>query len=266
MEIIDAHAHIYPQKIAEKATAAIGTFYDINMEMPAGTAERLIEKGSAAGVTGYLVHSVATKASQVKSINDFIIAETLKYREFIGFMTLHQDMTEEEIYNEIDRCKQAGLKGIKLHPDFQKFYIDGEEAQKFYNVLTMINGKFPILFHTGDNRYEYSRPERLARIAAKYKNLYFIGAHFGGYRCWDSVEVYEGLDNVYFDTSSSLPFITPEFADGLISKLGSEKFFFGDDFPMWDIKNELERFNKLKLTARERENILARNIKNFLGL
>ena len=41
MEIIDAHAHIYPEKIAEKATVAIGDFYDIPMEMPAGTAESL---------------------------------------------------------------------------------------------------------------------------------------------------------------------------------------------------------------------------------
>ena len=29
MEIIDSHAHIYPQKIAKKATQTIGEFYDI---------------------------------------------------------------------------------------------------------------------------------------------------------------------------------------------------------------------------------------------
>ena len=29
MEIIDAHAHIYPEKIAAKATDTIGIFYDI---------------------------------------------------------------------------------------------------------------------------------------------------------------------------------------------------------------------------------------------
>ena len=34
MEIIDAHAHIYPEKIAAKATDTIGIFYDIKMEMP----------------------------------------------------------------------------------------------------------------------------------------------------------------------------------------------------------------------------------------
>ena len=27
----DAHAHIYPEKIAEKATASVGSFYDLSM-------------------------------------------------------------------------------------------------------------------------------------------------------------------------------------------------------------------------------------------
>ena len=49
MEIIDAHAHIYPEKIAAKATDTIGVFYDIKMKMPAGTAERLIQEGQKAG-------------------------------------------------------------------------------------------------------------------------------------------------------------------------------------------------------------------------
>ena len=31
MEIIDSHAHIYPAKIAQKATEAIGDFYDIEL-------------------------------------------------------------------------------------------------------------------------------------------------------------------------------------------------------------------------------------------
>ena len=266
MEIIDAHAHIYPQKIAAKATEAIGDFYDITMEMPAGTPEKLIEIGASAGISGYLVHSVATKAGQVKSINDFIIEETRLHREFIGFMTLHQDLSEEEIFSEIERCKAAGLRGIKLHPDFQKFYIDGKEAEKFYRALSMINGVFPVLFHTGDNRYEFSRPERLAKVAAKYKKLYFIGAHFGGYRCWDDAWVYKGLDNVYFDTSSSLPFISSERAREIIDMLGYEKFFFGDDFPMWDAKKELERFFGLKLSEKQNSAILSGNLKNLLEL
>ncbi|MBE7061878.1 MAG: hypothetical protein E7382_05015, partial [Clostridiales bacterium] len=157
MEIIDAHAHIYPQKIAEKATIAIGKFYDIAMDMPAGTAEQLIEEGSKAGVTRYVVHSVATTAHQVRSINEFIKKEIDEHQEFIGFMTLHQDLTEDEVKEEVEWCIKNGFKGVKLHPDFQKFYIDGDNAQKFYQI---IGDRLPILFHTGDDRYDYSKPER----------------------------------------------------------------------------------------------------------
>jgi predicted TIM-barrel fold metal-dependent hydrolase len=263
MEIIDAHAHIYPEKIAQKATDTIGVFYDIKMEMPAGTAERLIEDGSRAKITGYLVHSVATTAHQVRAINEFIKREIDAHKEFIGFMTLHQDLSEEEIKNEIDWCIENGFKGIKLHPDFQKFYIDGEEAEKIYRA---VGDKLPILLHVGDKRYEYSKPIRLANMAKKYPNVNFICAHMGGYMCWDDADVFIGLNNVYFDTCSSLPFITISKARSIIKKLGAERFFFATDFPMWDSESELERFNRVPLTEKERKMILSENIKKLLKL
>ncbi len=263
MEIIDAHAHIYPNKIAEKATNAIGDFYDIKMEMPAGTPERLIEDGERAGITKFVVHSCATKAEQVRSINEFVKQEIDKHDNFIGFMTLHQNLTEEQIAEEVDWCIKNGFKGVKLHPDFQKFNIDGEDAKKIYRI---VGDKLPILFHTGDDRYDFSKPYRLANVAKEFKNVNFIGAHFGGYRCWDEIDVYKGLNNVYYDTCSSLTFITTEKAKEIIDKLGAERFFFGTDFPMWDAVGEIERFNRIKLTEKERENILAKNIKKLLKI
>lgn len=263
MEIIDAHAHIYPEKIAKKATETIGVFYDIPMEMPAGTPERLLEDGGRAGITKYIVHSCATKPEQVKSINDFIKKEIDLHPEFVGFMTLHQDLTFEEMKMEVERCKKAGFKGVKLHPDFQKFYIDEEKAENIYKA---VGSDFPILFHTGDDRYEFSKPHRLVNMAKKYPEVTFIGAHFGGYRCWDDVYLYKGLNNVYFDTCSSLTFIDEKKAKEIIDMLGVERFFFGTDFPMWDAKGELERFMKIDLTDLEREMILSKNIKKLLKI
>lgn len=263
MEIIDAHAHIYPEKIAKKATDAIGDFYDIEMEMPAGTTTQLIEDGSRVGITRYIVHSVATTAHQVRSINEFIKREAEEHKEFIPFMTLHQDLTEEEVEHEIKWAKENGFRGIKLHPDFQKFNIDGENAQKFYKFA---GENFPILLHIGDDRFDYSKPERLVKMAKKYPLVTFIGAHFGGYRRWDDAYMYKGLENVYFDTCSSLPFITPKKAKEIIDMLGADKFFFATDFPMWDAKEELNRFNQIQLTDKEREKILSLNIKRLLNL
>ena len=263
MEIIDAHAHIYPEKIAEKATQAIGVFYDIEMETFAGTPERLISIGEKAGVTRYVVHSVATTAHQVRSINEFIKREMDKHKEFIGFMTLHQDLTDEQVKDEVEWCIENGFKGVKLHPDFQKFYIDGDNVQKFYRV---IGDKLPILFHTGDDRYDFSDPERLVKMAKKYPEVNFIGAHFGGYRHWDNAHIYKGLNNVYFDTCSSLPFISPKKAKEIIYTLGVEKFFFATDFPMWDAVREMERFNAIGLNENEREMILSKNVKKLLKI
>ncbi|MBE6536857.1 MAG: hypothetical protein E7673_02770 [Ruminococcaceae bacterium] len=263
MEIINAHAHIYPEKIAKKATDTIGVFYDIKMQMPAGTPERLIEDGKSAGISRFVVHSVATTPHQVRSINEFIKGELEKHPEFIGFITLHQELSEEEVNSEIDWAIKNGFKGIKLHPDFQKFNIDDERAERFYKAAS---GKLPILFHVGDDRYDFSSPDRLVRMAKKYPELKFIAAHFGGYRCWDKAELYKGLSNVYFDTCSSLPFITAARAKEIIDMLGADRFFFATDFPMWDSKSELERFYEIPLTEAEREMIFSENIKKVLAI
>ena len=263
MEIIDAHAHIYPEKIAKKATDTIGVFYDIEMEMPAGTAERLLEEGARAGIGRFVVHSVATTAHQVRSINEFIKREMADHPEFIGFITLHQDLTEAEVVSEVNWAIENGFRGIKLHPDFQKFHIDDQVAEKFYRAAS---GRLPILFHVGDDRYDFSKPERLVRMARKYPELTFIAAHFGGYRCWDDAPLYKGLKNVYFDTCSSLPFISAQRARELIDMLGADRFFFATDFPMWDAEGELERFFSIPMTDSEREMILSGNIKRLLKI
>ena len=67
MKIIDAHAHIFPQKIADRAVQSIGAFYDIPMD-DGGTADILLEEMRAANVSQSLVCSVATKPEQVTAI------------------------------------------------------------------------------------------------------------------------------------------------------------------------------------------------------
>ncbi len=265
-EIYNSHAHIYPQKIAEKATAAVGAFYDIEMDVDSGTTEELLACGKKIGVSKYLVHSVATTPHQVRAINDFINYETNLHGEFIGFMTLHPSLTEEEIETEIAYCLERGFKGIKLHPDFQKFYVDGDEAEKIYRAVKKLGKTFPILLHIGDKRYDFSQPQRLVKMAKKYPEVTFISAHFGGYQCWDNSEIYLGLKNVYFDTCSSLYFIGAKKAKEIIDLLGYERFFFADDFPMWDVAEEYQRFMEIPLTNSERKAILSGNLKKLLNL
>lgn len=259
--IIDFHAHIYPAKIAEKASDTIGQFYNIQMKYK-GSPESLLESGSRIGVDRYIVHSTATAPHQVESINNYIIGEVESHPEFIGFGTIHPEYENYE--NELIRIYSAGLMGIKLHLDFQKFPIDLREMDDIYEVIAGL--KMPILVHAGDYRYDYSGPKRIAHVLEKHPTLKVVAAHFGGYTQWEDSEKYLVGKNVWFDTSSSLWKLTPDEAMRMIRNHGVEKMLFGVDYPMWDHQEELERFNKLPLTPEERDAILYKNAVDLLGL
>ena len=100
MQIIDIHTHIYPSKIALKATDSVRDFYQIsgsgNMD---GTVELLRQRGAAAGISCYTVLPVSNSPSRVRSINSFILEQTKIYDDFIGFGTVHaaMDRLEEEV-------------------------------------------------------------------------------------------------------------------------------------------------------------------------
>ncbi len=263
--VIDAHAHIFPNKIAEKAVAGIGSFYN-GLEMHCtGTAEDLISSGAEAGITKFIVQSVATVPEQVESINNFISRSVKKYPDnFIGFAAMHPDYPDIE--KEIDRAVSLGLMGIKLHPDFQQFCIDDPKAMKIYEAA---EGRLPVLIHMGDSRYQWSKPARLSTVLEAFPKLDVIAAHFGGWSEWDSaVSVLGGhrYDNLWTDCSSSLYAMSTERAKQIIDSYGADRVLFGTDYPMWTAAGELKRFSELPLTKREREMILHENAEKLLKL
>ena len=119
--IIDMHAHIYKEKIAQKAANSIGGFYGIAARCQ-GTTEELLRLGKKAGIDRFLVSSVATYPEQVKKINDFLFEEAAAHPELIAFATLHPLM--EDMETELDRLEKMNFKGIKLHPDYQETFFN----------------------------------------------------------------------------------------------------------------------------------------------
>ena len=68
------------------------------------------------------------------------------------------------------------------------------------------------------------------------------------------------------DTSSSLYGWSAEEATRLIRKLGAKNVFYGTDYPMWNPREEIERFMQLDLTDAEREDILWNNAARLFNL
>jgi len=262
MKIIDSHVHIYPDKIAHKAVQSIGDFYQLNMEMD-GTLAHVLSRSAEAGITRSLVHSVALTWERTEAINNFIVASVQAHPDRLtGFGSVHPDHPQME--KVLDGIVDAGLKGVKLHPDTQFFHLDDPAAIRLYEA--MAERGLILLAHTGDHRYPYSQPERMARALDKVPSLTAICAHFGGWSIWNQAwKVLAGRSNVYVDTSSSLYAITPEEAVKIIHRYGASQVLFATDMPMWDPVKELERFNRLDLTEEERELILYKNFERLMG-
>ncbi len=177
MPVVDVHAHIYPDKVAEKASQSIGNFYHIPMEEQDGSVWRLLNEIDGSDITRCVVHSVAVRPGTVESINDFISATCKEHQEFVGFMTLHQDTPNIEA--EIERACGLGLHGIKLHPDTQAVNMDDDRLMPVYEIAERRG--LPLIIHCGDYRYDYSHPRRLKRILHEFPQLVVDAAHFGGW-------------------------------------------------------------------------------------
>ena len=89
--IIDSHVHIFPDKIAEKAVAGIGKFYDLPMRHD-GKLDTVFTEGRKAGIDKFVILSVATVPEQVASINNFLAENVRKHGDkLIGFCAMHPD-------------------------------------------------------------------------------------------------------------------------------------------------------------------------------
>ncbi len=157
----------------------------------------------------------------------------------------------------MDRLERAGIKGIKIHADFQGFRLDDPDL---FPILEAIGDRFATLFHVGDRlppELNPSCPAKLAVIRRDFPKLTIIAAHLGGYLHWtEALEHLAGQD-IYLDTSSSLPFIETGLLQSILAKHPLERVLFGSDYPLFDPGQELENLRvRLSLSSQDMERLL----------
>lgn len=262
MHIIDIHTHVYPAKIARKATDSVRDFYQLqgNIQMD-GTVDMLLQRGAMAGICQYVILPVSNVPNRVRHINSFILEQTQKHDCFIGFGTVHADM--EGLSEEVEWILSNNLQGVKMHPDSQRFPIDD---LRLYPVYDAIQGKLPLMLHMGDQRYNYSHPVRLRRILDTFPKLEVIAAHFGGYSMFQTARELLQDTSCIFDISSALMFMAEGEAERYINIYGAERMAYGTDYPLWDPVEEVKRFQSLKLTGEQFDQIAHKTAQRVLHL
>lgn len=260
MKIIDMHTHVYPDPIAAKAAKSIRNYYHLGDDMD-GTISTLLERGGAAGVYHYLILPVAVKPEHVRNINIFTRNQVNAHSCFTGFGTIHAGM--EDLMGEVDWIRSAGLKGLKIHPDCQRFNIDDPRLFPLYEE---VQGNLPLMIHLGDANFDYSHPARLRRVLDLFPGLEVCAAHFGGHTMYETAKEYLSDTNCILDISSTLMFLDARTAEDYVNHYGAERLAFGTDYPVWDPVMEVQRFLSLNLSDVQKEQIAWKTASRFLNL
>jgi len=179
------------------------------------------------------------------------------------FRSLHPDDPEWE--TRLEDLWARGIRGIKLHPDFQGFRLDDPRLDPIVEALA---GRFALLVHVGDRLPPGENPScpiTAARLGRRHPGLDLIVPHLGGYLHWDTaLDHLLGLP-VWIDTSSSLPFLDDAKLADIFRRHPRERLLFGSDYPIFDPETELTRLaGRLGLgTSRAEE--LAANAGRLFG-
>ena len=262
--IIDFHTHVFPDKIAPKTIEFLSAKSGIKNNTD-GTADGLYKSTAEAGIDTSVVLPVATKPSQFSSINRFACEINEKYGgRVISFGGLHP--YSENCSEGLREIKRMGLKGIKLHPDYQGFFIDDPACKKLLYDATELG--LIIVVHAGrDIGYPdpvHCPPDKMLEVYNEIKPEKLVLAHLGGWDQWDMVEELLCGKNVWLDTAFCFEFIKKEQFYRLLEKHGSDRILFATDSPWSPQKGYIDEVTELLPDENIRRAVLGGNAEKLL--
>lgn len=276
--IIDVHAHTYPEKIVKKVVERMekvsgGTFEDD------GTPAGLVRSMEHAGVDYSVFLPVATNPKQVGKLNAQALQVMECYGEcgLISFAAVHPDT--EQVKDVLRGIQKAGLKGIKIHPDYQETFFDDIRYMRIIDTAAELG--LVVLAHAGmDEVYPddvHCDVKRILHVIETVKSERLILAHMGGWNLWEDVRKYICGAPVYFDTAFSLSGTVnvenrgkfgamlddTQFVE-LVRSHGASKILFGSDTPWSSQQSNVDWIQACSLTEQEKRMVLGENAAKLL--
>lgn len=264
MSIIDVHTHAFTDTLAPIAIPALMAAADLDEGVTPhydGTIAGLVAVMDRSGVDRSVIAPVATKPSQVRTINDW--AMSLVSDRLIPFGAMHPDFSDPAA--ELERLAAGGVRGIKLHSQNQDFAPDESRMWPIYEGA--IAHGLTILFHAGRDMTRWTRearPAEFARMLDAFPELTCILAHMGGYLYWDEVREHLIGREVFLDTAYVPGYLPDDQFVSLIREHGVEKVLFGSDGPWKDAGIEIAKMRTIGLSAEELSAVLGGNAERLL--
>ncbi len=263
MNCIDFHTHIFPDKIAKQVVNALAPglcpFTD-------GSLSALLKSMDRAGISAGLVANIATKPAQMVPILEF--CRMIKSDRIHPLISFHPGNDPDDVEDVFGQAQRLGIRGVKLHPMYQGFSIDGKHMYGFYELMASFG--FFVMFHTGFDiafpKSDQADVERIKKIADWFKDLTIVCTHVGGWKQWERIGCLRDCKNVYTETSMTLTEMSDEEFVKHLGNFGEDRILFGTDSPWADQKEMLDRTLNLKMPDRIKEKMLYGNAAKLLGL
>lgn len=260
--IIDAHTHVWPDRIADVALA--GNPVPGLVARGDGKVSGLAADMGETGVELSCCLAIANEARHVDRVNEF--AASTRAADRFAFGTVHVDLSVEE---NLASLRKHGITAVKIHPLFQNYGLD---HPRLWELFEAFGDEIAVITHVGEGGDEYrnslSNPGMIRDIAQQFGSLRLIACHFGGYKLFDDAEeLLSGVD-VVLETSwpPSLSTLRPERVRELIRRHGSERVVFGSDWPMTSPGEEIATIESLGLSDDETKSILGGTMARMLRL
>lgn len=264
--IIDFHTHIFPDKIAESTIRSLEERAGLTASTN-GTLSGLLASMETAGVDMSVILPVVTKPSQFETVNTFAASVNEQYEgKLLSFGGIHPDT--EDYKKELDRIKELGLKGIKIHPDYQGVMIDDV---RYMNIIEYADALgLIILTHAGIDiglpDPVHCPPNKMRKVIDTLHPKKMVVAHYGGWNQWEDVYEYLAGENLYLDTAFTFDYIKEDMFYKILEKHGADKVLFATDCPWGYQKKDVESLKKTKLTDEVKNEILYKNAMNLLKI
>jgi predicted TIM-barrel fold metal-dependent hydrolase len=262
--LIDFHTHAFPERIAPMAMERLSHQGGGQKPETNGTLASLKEEMAKDGVDISVLLTIATNPKQQHKVNDFAIASNGE-SAIVAFGSVHPDAPDA--LEELERIHAAGLKGVKLHPEYQGFYADDPRMKPIYRKISDLG--LIALFHAGvDYAYAppyHAMPDQLVG-ALKMLDTHVVAAHWGGVDC--GVEVLEKLcgKELYLDLSYGYGAMPKPIAQAIADKHGTDRLLFASDMPWHRPSWEIRLIESLDLSSDDKEKIYHRNAEKLLNL
>jgi predicted TIM-barrel fold metal-dependent hydrolase len=218
------------------------------------TPQNMIASMDAAGV------DVAVGCSLGQMIDNDFIAATVKEHpgRIVGFGQV--DPRRPQATDDVRRCAELGLKGLKLHPTMHGYHFaDHGLLDPVFEVCR--DAGLVVLVNALDD--PFCAPLSIEEISKGFPEVPLLIAHMG--TIWnvnEAILVAERNPHIYLETSGT-QLIEVQMA---YRRLGGSKLVMGTDWPGSDFDLERAKIAKAVPDAEDRARVEGGNLAGLLGL